>query len=61
MFLRLIAGAGLFALGYYVGREVGRMDPIIEELKRAREAKAPHVSIYDHEPTVETQDSKTKA
>jgi len=61
MFFRLVAGAGLFALGYYVGREVGRMDPIIEELKRARDARAPHVGIYDHEPTVETQDSKTEA
>jgi hypothetical protein len=61
MFLRLIAGAGLFAIGYYVGREVGRMDPIIEELKRARDARAPHAGIYDHEPTVETQDTRTEA
>ena len=61
MFLRLIAGAGLFALGYYVGREVGRMDPIIEELKRARDNRAPHAGIYDHEPAVKAQDTKTEA
>lgn len=36
MLLRLIAGVGLFAFGYYLGREVGRMQPIREELARAR-------------------------
>jgi hypothetical protein len=37
MLLRLITGVGLFALGYYLGREVGRMAPVREELQRARD------------------------
>lgn len=36
--LRLLAGAGLLAFGYYLGRQVGRMEPIREELARARGA-----------------------
>lgn len=60
MFLRLIAGAGLFALGYYVGREVGRMEPIVEELKMARNARAPHAGTYDHEASVGASDRKTE-
>jgi hypothetical protein len=37
MIARLFLGAGLFALGYYLGREVGRAEPVCEELRRARE------------------------
>ena len=33
---RLVVGVGLFALGYHLGREIGRADPIRDELKRAR-------------------------
>jgi hypothetical protein len=36
MLLRLLAGAGLVALGFYLGKEVGRMQPIREELAKAR-------------------------
>ena len=36
MLLRVILGAGLFAFGYYLGREVGRHEPIREELEQAR-------------------------
>ena len=61
MFARLIISAGLFALGYYIGREVGRMEPIIQELQRARDARSPHAGTYDHEATVETEESQTKA
>ena len=60
MLMRLIAGASLFALGYYIGREIGRMDPIIEELKRARDARPPHAGTYDHEPRAETQAKNTE-
>ncbi|MEA3292094.1 MAG: hypothetical protein U9Q71_07325 [Pseudomonadota bacterium] len=45
MLLRLIMGTGLIAFGYYMGREVGRTEPIREELKRVREngeIEAPH-------------------
>jgi hypothetical protein len=31
------AGAALLVLGYYVGREVGRMAPIRAELEKARD------------------------
>ena len=37
MLVRLVLGVGLFALGYYLGREVGRAEPVREELRRARE------------------------
>ena len=36
MLTRLLIGAGLFAVGYLLGKEVGRMDPVREELQRAR-------------------------
>jgi len=39
MLLRLIASAGLIAIGYYVGKQVGRMEPVREELARARDAR----------------------
>jgi hypothetical protein len=38
--VRLLVGAGLFALGYYLGREVGRHEPILEELEQARRRRA---------------------
>lgn len=40
MLLRLITNVALVGLGYYVGKEIGRMETIREELARAREAKA---------------------
>ncbi len=39
MLLRLIASAGLVAFAYYVGKQVGRMEPIREELERVRNAQ----------------------
>ena len=40
MLLKLVTNVALLGLGYYIGREVGRMETIREELARAREAKA---------------------
>lgn len=37
MLFRLIAGAGLFVIGYYLGREVERYAPMRRELREARE------------------------
>jgi len=37
--MRLTVGVGLLCLGYYVGREVGRLESVREELRRAREAR----------------------
>lgn len=48
MLLRLIAGAGLLALGYYVGKQVGRMEPIREDLERSRnERTADQAEVTD--------------
>ncbi len=33
-------GLALLALGYYTGREVGRLEPVREELRRARDRKS---------------------
>lgn len=33
---RILIGIGLFTFGYHLGREVGRLEPIREELSRAR-------------------------
>ena len=52
MFSRLITATGIFAIGYFVGREVGRME-ILRELERARSERMPHSGTYDHEPIVE--------
>lgn len=40
MIVRLLLGAGLFAFGYYVGKQVGRTEPIREEMARARDQEA---------------------
>ena len=37
--IRLLIGAGLFALGYYVGREIGRLESIRDEMRRLREER----------------------
>lgn len=51
MLLRLIAGAGLFALGYYLGKEVARHEPINEELAQARrDREAVEPSVEKGEP-----------
>ena len=36
--VRLLLGVGLFALGYYVGREIGRLESLREEMRRLRGA-----------------------
>lgn len=32
--VRILAGAGLFMLGYYLGREIGRLESVRKELSR---------------------------
>lgn len=39
MIQRILLGAGLFLLGFYVGREIGRTEPIREELRKEREGQ----------------------
>jgi hypothetical protein len=50
MIIRVLTGAALLLLGYYIGREVGRTEPIRKELEEARE--------NDNKP-IEEQESKT--
>ena len=47
MLARLVVGAGLFALGYYLGKEVGRMAPVRDELRRARNGERPQPAAPD--------------
>lgn len=47
MIFRILAGAGLMVLGYYVGREVGRTESIRQELRRAQARKG---RVIDQEP-----------
>jgi hypothetical protein len=35
MIIRVFIGVGLFALGYFVGKEIGRTESIRNELRRA--------------------------
>jgi hypothetical protein len=37
MLTRIVAGLGLFALGYYLGKEVGRTQSVRDELEEARQ------------------------
>ena len=39
MLVRIATGVGLFALGFFLGREIGRTEPIREELRHARGAR----------------------
>lgn len=50
MIFRILIGVGLLALGYYVGREVGRTEPIREELRKAREQKKRNEGSQKHPP-----------
>jgi hypothetical protein len=40
MITRLIINLGLFALGYYLGREVGRTESVRERMRQVRESGA---------------------
>jgi hypothetical protein len=39
MGVRIFIGAGLFALGYFLGREIGRTEPIRDRLRLAAEGE----------------------
>jgi hypothetical protein len=56
MITRLIINLGLFALGYYLGREVGRMESVRERMRQVREDGGPmnlrEGVVIDMEPVV---------
>jgi hypothetical protein len=37
MIFRILFGASLFALGYYIGKEIGRTEPIRNTLEKSRQ------------------------
>ena len=41
MFYRMILSLGLFAIGYYLGREVGRTEAVRERMRQVRESGGP--------------------
>lgn len=49
MLFRIVFALGAFALGYYVGREIGRSDSIREELRAKREQDVDDNDEYDSE------------
>ena len=60
MFFRVFISLGLLALGYYVGREIGRGEPIRKELKDLRDdevRKQVHSQAYTPPPP--TDDPKS--
>lgn len=60
MLFRIVIGAGLFALGYYLGREEGRAKPIRDALHELREAdggKAPQLATATSSQSEETATS----
>ena len=61
MLLRLVVSAGLIALGYYMGREVGRLEPLREELRRNRESGERDVLEGDAEEVSEEEPGKEPA
>jgi len=46
MLFRVLIGTGLFMLGYYLGREIGRTEPIREELRQARDEESEAEDLY---------------
>lgn len=55
---RLVVGVGLFALGYYLGREIGRTEPIRDELKRARRQNQ-DARVAEHHATEPNRSGKS--
>ena len=49
MLMRLIVGAGLFAFGYYLGKQVGMTEPLRADLARAREQDDPSPAAEEPE------------
>lgn len=47
---RILIGIGLFTFGYRVGREVGRMEPIRDELNRVHGRRGVTIDAEKAEP-----------
>lgn len=66
MFVRLAFGVGLLALGYFVGREMGRNESLRRELERDRELNdarpdgAAQPTPYEHAETAPAASEETE-
>jgi hypothetical protein len=59
MIFRVFVSMGLLALGYYVGREIGRGEPIRKDLKDWRDDETrKQVHSQPQTPSSPTDDSK---
>jgi len=65
MVVRIFIGVGLFVLGYFVGKEIGRAESIRDQLTWAAEEDDPvsmrSESVGDSEPAVSKSDFSDKA
>ena len=59
MIVRLFVGAGLFALGYMLGREVGRAESIRDQLQWATEEHSGRTLDPDPDPNRESDGDST--
>ena len=59
MITRVLVGAGLLAIGYYVGREIGRTEHIRKELEESRLNASPPEQA-DVAPTTSRETKKPK-
>ncbi|MGB5541255.1 MAG: hypothetical protein WBO37_14300 [Gammaproteobacteria bacterium] len=48
MLIRLLVGSGLFAFGYYLGREVTRTERIREDLQNAKTRRVRNTGDSPH-------------
>lgn len=51
MIFRVFVSLGLLALGYYVGREIGRGEPIRKDLKNLRDEDARKAALSEAQAT----------
>jgi hypothetical protein len=61
MIARLFIGVGLFALGYLVGREMGRAESVRDQLSGASEGDASMPGKQAPEGDIESETSKQTA
>jgi hypothetical protein len=61
MIVRLVIGTGLFALGYFVGKEVGRAESIRDQLSWAAEGEDSVPARRDPEAEIEPETSDPAA
>lgn len=57
MIVRLFIGTGLFALGYFVGKEAGRAEAVRDQLRWAAEGEDRVPSKLDSEAEIESERS----